>query len=293
MRRLTFAPFILALLVLGCIHWCDELRAEDPPAIAWQSDYVAAYQKAEAARRMLVIYFSETAPADESQACVATLFAAAEFRRGFAGMTCLRLPLDAKVADEEGRPIRLIDHFSMTELHKQPGFALIDFREPESKHFARVVSLLPIGGKRRPTIAGVAALADLPAGSLTQRTLIWAVRIHGESPASTSGRFEPILAAAAESHSQHQANIRRQGHHGWEGRFHRLNAQLGDGLIAQEVCAESWPGESLVDAARECVRSWRQSSGHWQAVRTAATAYAYDLKRGSNGIWYATGIFGR
>mgnify|MGYP000635364716 CR=1 FL=1 len=197
MRRLTFAPFILALLVLGCIHWCDELRAEDPPAIAWQSDYVAAYQKAEAARRMLVIYFSETAPADESQACVATLFAAAEFRRGFAGMTCLRLPLDAKVADEEGRPIRLIDHFSMTELHKQPGFALIDFREPESKHFARVVSLLPIGGKRRPTIAGVAALADLPAGSLTQRTLIWAVRIHGESPASTSGRFEPILAAAA------------------------------------------------------------------------------------------------
>jgi hypothetical protein len=59
------------------------------------------------------------------------------------------------------------------------------------------------------------------------------------------------------------------------------------------VCAESWPGENLVEAAIECVRCWRLSSGHWEAVRTQHTVYGYDMKRGSNDVWYATGIFGR
>jgi hypothetical protein len=47
----------------------------------------------------------------------------------------------------------------------------------------------------------------------------------------------------------------------------------------------------LVAAAIDCVHSWRQSSGHWSAVRSRHRFYGYDMKRGSNGIWYATGIF--
>jgi hypothetical protein len=64
-------------------------------------------------------------------------------------------------------------------------------------------------------------------------------------------------------------------------------------MTASEVCAESWPGENLVEAAVECVRCWRLSQGHWSAVRAAHRLFGYDMKRGSNGIWYATGIFGR
>lgn len=266
--------------------------AEAPAPIEWKTDYAIAYRAAEAEQRMLAIYFALDAPSEEQVAWEAQLFSAPEFRTKFAGMICLRIPCDYRAEDGEGAEIRLLDHRSLAELHGQSGLALIDFRDPEGKHYGKVVSLLPFA-PRRPSIAEVAALADLPAGSLTQRTLIWAVRTHPESPVSASSRFEPILAAAVESHSQHQANLRRQGHHGWQTRFHQLNAQLGNGLIAQEVCAESWPRESLVDAARECVRSWRQSPGHWKAVSSAAVCYAYDLKRGSNGIWYATGIFGR
>jgi hypothetical protein len=137
----------------------------------------------------------------------------------------------------------------------------------------------------------VIAMLDLPPGTLTQRTMIFAVRTHPERPASAYGRFHPVLAGEAQSHSDHQARIRVQGHHSWETRFHRINARIGNGSSATEVVAESWPGETLVEAAIECVHSWRQSPGHWGAVRSSHAEFGFDMRRGGNGIWYATGIF--
>ena len=67
---------------------------------------------------------------------------------------------------------------------------------------------------------------------------------------------------------------------------------LPGNVLAQEVVAESWPNETLVEACVECVDSWRQSPGHWSAVRSRHPLFGYDIKRGRNGIWYATGIFG-
>jgi len=134
-------------------------------------------------------------------------------------------------------------------------------------------------------------ILDLPPGTLTQRTMIFAVRTHPERPSSARGRFHPVLANEAASHSDHQANIRVQGHHNWETRFHRINARIGNGSSATEVVAESWPGETLVEAAIECVHCWRQSPGHWRAVRSAHGDFGFDMRRGGNGIWYATGIF--
>jgi hypothetical protein len=126
---------------------------------------------------------------------------------------------------------------------------------------------------------------------LTQRTLILAVRIHPEGPSSTDGVFLTTLAKESESHARHQAQINLQGHHNWESRFHRISARLPGGHSAQEVCAESWPRMGLIAAALDCVHSWRQSSGHWSAVLSRHSYFGYDMKRGSNGVWYATGIF--
>jgi len=117
------------------------------------------------------------------------------------------------------------------------------------------------------------------------------VRTHPERPASADGQFSSLLAHETQSHARHQASINLQGHHNWESRFHAINARLPSGLTAREVCAESWPGQGLVEAAEECVYSWRRSSGHWEAVRSRHDLFAYDMKRGSNGIWYAAGIF--
>jgi hypothetical protein len=102
----------------------------------------------------------------------------------------------------------------------------------------------------------------------------------------------PLLVTEAGSHSRYQAQIRVQGHHFWNHRFQRLLGLLPRGLHPREVCAESWPNEKLVDAAVDCVDCWRQSSGHWSAVRASHPHFGYDMQKGSNGLWYATGVFG-
>jgi hypothetical protein len=192
--------------------------------------------------------------------------------------------------DDQGKPVALSRHAAFVEMLGQPGIAIVDLKNSSSPHFRYVVSVYPFDGKpiskRELTV-----LLDLPPGSLTQRTLIYAVRTHPESPRSTSGEFLAYLASEAESHSVYQASLMNQGHHHWEQRFHRINGELPGSLIAKEVCAESWPGQTLLVAARDCVHSWRQSPGHWSAVREAHPVFGYDMKRGRNGIWYATGIF--
>ena len=175
------------------------------------------------------------------------------------------------------------------KLDNIPDFAGRYHQRKRTNRFFRLVSNTTEG---EYTPEQLEVIANLPLGTPTQRALIYAIRTHPEAPASTNGTFDPMLAKEAESHSLYQAKIQKQGHHNWDARFRRINAKL-PGLTACEVCAESWPGESLVEAAIECVNSWRQSPGHWRAVSGACPVYGYDMKRGSNGIWYATGIFGQ
>lgn len=177
-------------------------------------------------------------------------------------------------------------------MRRGAGIFVVDHAHPE--YAGRVVSILPRtpGKYYRFDPAHIDQLAGLPTASLTQRSLILAVRIHPEGPRSTEGTCDPVLCSEAAAHSDHQASLRRQGHHGWDARSRRIAGGMGAGS-ASEVCAESWPDQDLLDSCVDCVASWRQSSGHWNAVRSPQAAYGYDIRRGSNGIWYATGIFRR
>jgi len=257
----------------------------------WLDDYLEGVRRARTQGRMLLIYF---AGPDGDAACrrfwEETLAEPAVIEK-LRDYVCVRLPLDAEVVIE-GEEIKLIGHFAFREMLRRPGVAIVDYRNREAEFYGQVVSTFPLTRKLRYTAEQVRVILDLPPGTLTQRTLIYAVRTHPERPKSTDGTLSPVLADEAHSHCRYQANIRLQGHHQWGRRFHRINARLPGGLVATEVCAESWPGENLVEAAIECVRSWRLSSGHWSAVRAPQRMFGYDMKRGSNGIWYATGIFG-
>ena len=180
---------------------------------------------------------------------------------------------------------RLAADPGLVEMRGGDGLFVVDHAHDAWR--GRIVSVLPRtpGKYYRFEPSHLDELASLPEGSLTQRSMILAVRIHPEQPRSTEGFCDPGLCGAAEAHSAHQARIRRQGHHGWETRSQRL------GGAASEVCAESWEHQDLLDSCVDCVASWRQSSGHWRAVSGSHSAYGYDIRRGSNGIWYATGIF--
>jgi hypothetical protein len=192
--------------------------------------------------------------------------------------------------------IRLLDHAAFRHMNRHQGLAVVDLKHEGEPFYRRVVSCLPFESPvyYAPTYWGkksLVLLLGLPPGTITQRTLTYAVRCHPENPASSQGAPDRELFGACKSHAEHQARLGLQGHHNWESRFHRIWNRVG-GEMPVEVCAESWPGERLVPACFSCVHAWRQSSGHWNAVRRRQPAFGYDIRRGLNRIWYATGIFG-
>jgi hypothetical protein len=263
-----------------------------PADVVWLHDYDAARQVAEQQEKMLLVHFCDSAKDRHCRRFQAEVLTDPAVRAKLRNYVCVRLPLDAKT-EVDGDQVRLLGRSEFKEMLGRPGVAILDFMHRDAKYYGHVVSVFPLTAKLWYSPKQMCTIFDLPPGTLTQRTLIYAVRVHPEAPASTVGKADQNLLREAEKHSKHQADIRVQGHHAWESRFHQINAKLPGGLSAIEVCAESWPGENLVEAAIECVRCWRQSAGHWSAVRAHHRVFGYDMKRGSNGIWYATGIFGK
>ncbi len=260
--------------------------------LEWMSDYALAMAKAETEERMLLIYFENP---DGSGGCAqfeAETLSQAKVCEGLKSYVCLKLACGAGV-NIEGAETVLLRHRSFQEMVGLPGIAMVDFTDSEDSYYGQVVSTFPFLGGKAYEPFQMDVILNLPPGELTQRTLIYAVRTHPDAPRSTSGELDLYLVSEAESHSVHQARIRLQGHHSWESRFHKINRRLPGGLLASEVCAESWPGQNLLEAAIDCVHCWRQSSGHWRSVKAAHPVFGYDIRRGSNGIWYATGIFGK
>ena len=264
---------------------------QEANTIAWLTDYSKAVEEAQQQKRMLLIYFACPKGEAGCEGFESNTLTVPAIREELGSYVCLKLDRDAKVA-LDGQETVLLRHRSFSEMVGLPGIAIVDYSRAEAPYYGQVVSTFPFLRGKPYDARQMAVILNLPPGKLTQRTLIYAVRTHPDAPQSTSGELDEYLASEAESHSAYQARIRLQGHHAWESRFHRINARLPGGLLAKEVCAESWPGESLLEAAIDCVQCWRQSSGHWRAVRSAQPLFGYDMRRGSNGIWYATGIFG-
>jgi len=263
----------------------------DDAEVQWFDNYALAMAEAESRAKMLLIYFRDTRDEAAADRFQEEVLGNAEVRKKLRKYVCVRLPRDASIISD-GKSVVLLENPAFQEMLGRPGVAIVDFQSDDPKLNGAVVSTFPITEKLQYTPERMAVILDLPPGTLTQRTLIYAVRIHPEKPASADSEIDPNLLEEAEEHSEYQARIRQQGHHFWETRFHRIVARLPGRLSAREVCAESWPGENLVEAAIECVRCWRLSEGHWSTVRAPNRFFGYDMKRGSNGIWYATGIFG-
>jgi len=106
-----------------------------------------------------------------------------------------------------------------------------------------------------------------------------------------TGRHHATLQQTAERQVAYQAEIRFQGHWNWETRAVELRRRMPDCHTFTEVVNESWPGQDVNAAAYEMYRSWKLSAGHWSAVNGRCRYYGYAMRRGSNGTWYACGIF--
>ncbi|MBX9791127.1 MAG: hypothetical protein K2Y37_19585 [Pirellulales bacterium] len=285
-----FSRLVHIAVSVAALAVSSQAFGEHARPVAWHDDYSAAIKSAKEQGKMLLVHFYDPKRMDLVEQFGEHSLNKPEVQRRLMRFERVRVPLDTKIV-VDGHEQTVLERPGYREMLGRAGIAIVDFKHPGSRHYRQVVSTFPFPEGRYYGPRTMYNVLTLPAGTLTQRTIIFAVRQHPEAPASTRGLLHPVLSHEAESHSRHQATIHVQGHHSWETRFHRINARVGEGALATEVVAESWPGENLVEAAVECVRSWRQSPGHWNAVRSRHRFFAFDMKRGSNGIWYATGLF--
>jgi len=281
----------LAALPLIRRHRADVQNTVRVAGLTWHTDYVAAYREARNEKRMLLINFVPLGDRRTQRNLDRAIRRDPRLQEKLQNMVLARLPEDHEVK-LDGRWKRLIDDASFQHLAGRPGITIVDLAHDGAPFYGCAVTALPFSSGKyyrwQPSHLRVAV--DLPPGTITQRTMIWAVRTHPESPASTLGDCHPALAEAAAKQSDYQARIGVQGHHNWNVRFHQVSTAAGAGS-ASEVVAESWPNQDLIDSCVDCVQSWRQSPGHWGAVRRRHRLFGYDIRRGRNGIWYGTGIF--
>ena len=276
-------------LMIVALQTAHPMAARDTQPL-WLTDYAHASEMARAEERMLLVYFHQDDTAIGKDTFSLQINSSPQLRQLTRRFVTVHLPV-SYIASKGNEQFQLISHGAFAELGGRPGLAIVDYANRDSEYYGYTVSVYPFYLPNALAKDRLQSLLTLPPGSLTQRTLMLAVRIHPDRPQSTTGNWSPALTQASHRHSLHMASIHRGGHHNWESRFHRINAQLPSGHMSQEVCAESWPGQGLIEAAVDCVHCWRQSSGHWRAVSRWHSYFGYDMKLGSNGVWYATGIF--
>ena len=294
------ALFVAAAALSGAMT-VENAFAEETPAAAkeqpstvtvagveWRTDYNAAYQAAKQGKRMLLI--NMTGASSAQQQSVDRYMDQRNMHVRLERVERLRLPVDAEIT-VDGKAQRLLSFPAFAELQNGPGFVLLDLRHVGTPYYGRPVSVLPYASGKyyHWQNSHLHVMLDLPPGTLTQRTMIWAVRTHPEGPASTYGTFHPSLASGATQHSTYQASIGVQGHQNFGSRYGQLSGAAGGSV--SEVVAESWPNQNMIDSCIDCVQSWRHSPGHWRGVAGRHRAFGYDIRRGRNGIWYGTGIF--
>jgi hypothetical protein len=276
------------------------LRRNDSVTVAglrWHTDYAGACDDATDAKKMLLVNFVPSGKSDAQRGLEKFLHENSAVRAQLRDYVLVRVRDDERVrglktAIRRKNRDRLIDAAGFAHLGRSAGLAIIDYQHAQQPFYGAVVTALPFknGKYYRWKNSHLVVALGLPAGTITQRTMAWAVRTHPEHPQSTVGKLHPALAAAAAKQSAYQAAIGVQGHQNWETRFHQVVARTHSGT-ASEVVAESWANQDLIDSAIDCVKSWRHSPGHWSAVRRRHRLYGYDIRKGRNGIWYGTGIF--
>src|SRR5262245_39932309 len=180
--------WLTAVLLVPTASWANNFPVPliSPRGVVWHEDYHAGLDEAQSRRKLALVWFFDPSAASENERFEHEVLARSQIA-ALIDQHCVatRLEIRGSVLSG-GEQVVLIDHPAFAEMLHSPGLALVDMTDETSSHFRQVVSVYPF---KHGAISAekLAVLLDLPRGSLTQRTLIFAVRTHPEHPASTTG----------------------------------------------------------------------------------------------------------
>ncbi len=259
--------------------------------LSWHTDYYTAYRQAVSEQKLLFLFFRDETQPHVTESYANDVLASPKLHESLARYVRVVLPVGIVLpAHGETPPQSLMEHKSFKYMEHRQGIAVMDLIDDSAGQYGKVISAHGFTPGKHYTLDATAVVLGLPRASVTQRALIYAVRVHPESPKSTDSDIDAHLLNETRKHSHWMAAWEQVGHLGWEQRFQELIARY-DGLDVNEVAAVSWGGESLIAGAKDCVHAWRQSPGHWAGVSGVNVLYGYDLVLGASGKWYATGLF--
>jgi hypothetical protein len=257
------------------------------PALAdglWQTDFAAASQQAVDEKKYLVVLFDVS-----GQRPLLQDVALPRDQHVF-----VRLTTDSERPAESEGAIR--DEQLFQALRTPGGLAIIDYAHRDAPYYGEVVSVLPENKLDR---VRVYELLSLPPGTLTQRTLTWAVRIHREpSLRSADGDFHPTLVKAASDvvTSMLKGPAPRMQNSMWVTPVNdeRFRVKVG-GSSLYSATFPAGRDERLLEithAAEDLVASVMQDKTHYgRTLAASASAFGFDMiydKRGR--CWYGVWV---
>ena len=259
--------------------------------LEWHTDYSAAYREAREASKMLFVFFR-----DEDHPRIADFYehdvlASGEIHDALYAVVRVVVPLTTAqpIRDPEVAKTPLLKHDSFKYMYGRQGIAMIDLTDLDAALHGQVISAHPFTPGRYSTVRGTKTVLGLPHGTVTQRALIYAVRIHPAAPVSTTdGKCHAYLCKMANESSKLMSQYGSVGHHDWGNRYGVIAAQTG--RSASEVAAMAG-NIGLADAAIQVVDQWYGSPSHWGIMSAPAAIFGYDLVRDSAGNWWGTGLF--
>jgi len=250
----------------------------EPPPLTWHTDYLEARAEAKDRGKMLLV--AVDADDVEYQPRPASLPV-------LQGYVLLRERRDKEYVSG-GKRRRLIDFADFRELRGKPGLVIYDFAHCEEPTYEQVVSVMPYkylgpdpGHRVFSQQEREHELLILEPGTLSRRTLTWAIRIsqgngRNRRLRSADGRPHPGLMAGALRNSLLQCR-RGCGH-------------FAGGLRGAEI-ASPGPGKDIVDGALNMVRIWKTSAPHYGVMVRFHRRFGYDMAPSSGSHWYGTGRF--
>jgi hypothetical protein len=259
--------------------------------LEWHTDYTQAYRQARDERKMLLIFFRNEANSRIAGFYERDVLTSAELRESLSRVVRVVLPLDAvrPFRAPEIPDLKMLDHSSFKYMYHRQGIAMIDLTDPDSELYGMVVSAHPFTPGMHYTVRGTKLVLNLPKGTVTQRALVYAVRLHPAAPVSTTdGKCDSYLCKQARHSSNLMMAYGSVGHHDWGTRYNEIAAAKGKS--AMEVAAMAG-NTGLIQAAIQVVDQWYGSPAHWQIMSAPASIFGYDLVHDSAGNWWGTGLF--
>ena len=255
--------------------------------LSWESSFPLAIEKAKAEKKMVLVLITQSGT--EKQTDKMAQWIAEPQNRPILDRSYVLVQVDGSAnVDFAGKTGPILQKPEFREMGRKAGIAIIDFQNDD--YLGKVVGAFPLIRLQYSSFH-INQILTLPPGTLTQRMLTFAIRVHPNRPQSANGRPSCFLMKLAFGHACNQASTHVMGHQNFSSRSSQV-MRAHPGTQSSEICAQTGGGVALIGALG-LAQLWRGSSAHWSAMKSPSRGWGYDMQRSNNGNWYGCGLFAK